>query len=74
MCCVPRREEEGMVGNEIRKIIGHRRASASILITMGITWSFEGGRTGSDLHRGKIAVASVGKLGSRRVEWRPACE
>lgn len=41
VCYVPGREDEWMVGSELRKVIGHRKASASTLITMAITWSFE---------------------------------
>lgn len=39
MCCVPGRDDEKMAGNELRKIIGHRRTSASTLIKMRINWS-----------------------------------
>lgn len=40
MCCVSGRDDEKMAGNELRKIIGHRRTSASTLIKMRINWSF----------------------------------
>lgn len=62
VCCVPGREEEWMVGNEFRKIIGHRRASASTLITIGITWSLEWRRDMSWLALWKDGCSFCGKV------------